>query len=391
MSTSSSFSDIPPIVSLSAIIFPDDPNSQINNKIVDLIFDCSSALDHLLCDLISFIKKSPPSSKKDYDDLYALFVGTHKKPFDDRSRSVQQSIIHLLSTIPTSNSTNSSSDIGASNNNNTVVTDTNSNGNDACCSIFPHKCTDCIANCIHEYRSSSLRRDPSFHGKTSIEDSLKSYCKSCPYCKGFLKEESKKKELTGMIASRTLTSTASDKSMSLGVSLPSDGNDNNNNNNNSGGGSVVVVTPPVVTPVPTINTLIPTPDKYYFLTLTASPTDGLPDYITSQLVRSYIRLTGMPSYPVVASCYTIELTRQGTPHLHALIRFSSLGNYSPSFGSKAFDHRITPQGLGAQAIREKNAKSLTKSHRTYRLDVQQVYDYITKFGSATGSPLPSFF
>ena len=142
-------------------------------------------------------------------------------------------------------------------------------------------------------------------------------------------------------------------------------------------------------------------DRYYWITLTASPADGDDIYITKELIRNFNHMYP-PSYLPIAFAYTIEYTSEKlAPHLYGLIRFSGTKRKSsdgsdlllPKFGpsSACFHFCFKRQGDRHQSkplnIKGKTIVSLTEScnstsskrYETFKSIVQEKWDYMIKY------------
>jgi len=80
---------------------------------------------------------------------------------------------------------------------------------------------------------------------------------------------------------------------------------------------------PIVSDVPQILTSTPgliDGDRYLFVTLTTSPTWGSREYLKTQLIKNFNKMSP-PSYCPIATAYVVADNESGELHLHGLIRY----------------------------------------------------------------------
>lgn len=271
---------------------------------------------------------------------------------------------------------------------------------------FAPRCLECIDGFISSNKS-SLQSDS--YGRQFINNLLESTpfsCSNCTVCNSTRKTIKKKQENEGRsiawnvleskpssIALPTptlniITSTTTTTSITGASALPVISNDNNNtvnviSNNN----------------FPTSGVLN-TKHKFFFLTLTVNPDDGMfpngdrtgeYDYLVGELLASFFHLsptTKTGTIKCVARCYSIERTQSGTPHLHALVRFNT--TQVISYGSNRWFHKIHTRADPNPQLRDMKCEPLTKRHLPNVADIIRVFNYVSKQGPVIGNPLPDF-
>lgn len=155
--------------------------------------------------------------------------------------------------------------------------------------------------------------------------------------------------------------------------------------------------------------------RYIFVTLTANPSWGDDNYLISQFKLNFQGM--MPaSTNTVCSCYVIEYTQAGTPHLHGLIcqripREKGAKTPKVSQSMKIYDPMITIQGTKEKVKSRSTFELLShydKSTKTYHTDIGtpsdsipdydptlktiwSKYNYMKKSGAPIiGDPISSF-
>lgn len=143
-------------------------------------------------------------------------------------------------------------------------------------------------------------------------------------------------------------------------------------------------------------------DHYYYITLTAKETDGDKDYVIEQLVKSFRKMFPRCTHPK-SYVYVIEMTEQGVPHLHGMIRYT--GDYAQCPTSKHFKHKVKVQSTGNLEEREeeryrvvvritekvsgggKGGKAVFATKMTGPGSIVEKWDYICKEGEIEGRNL----
>jgi hypothetical protein len=103
-------------------------------------------------------------------------------------------------------------------------------------------------------------------------------------------------------------------------------------------------------------------DRYLFITLTVSPTWGSREYLTSQLIKNFNKMSP-PSYCPIATAYVVADNESGIVHLHGLVRFDweniDKKKCKISESTAIFKNTIQREGTKGKANQELGRTTLT--------------------------------
>lgn len=134
--------------------------------------------------------------------------------------------------------------------------------------------------------------------------------------------------------------------------------------------------------------LVPSNDKFFFVTLTSHRDDGTNEYITNAILKNFKSMFP-DSFPARACCYVIGLDEDNVPYLNGLIRYDCRGRYRISPKSTHIKNMIVSMNTGVRNLRYYDVINLTKySNKQYQTRISEVkdkYAFMSQQGSIVGN------